>query len=97
VNGMVYAPVRMCVGCGRRAPQAALLRFSSTPDGSLKLVLHGSAPGRSGYLHPQPDCWQRFASRGGRLRSVGRSVDKPQRLALVEELKKAEHSAMVGN
>jgi hypothetical protein len=51
--------------------------------------------GRTGYLHPQPACWARFASRGGPLRSLGRTVDKPRRLAFVQELKVAEQSAMV--
>jgi predicted RNA-binding protein YlxR (DUF448 family) len=95
VNRVVHIPVRTCVGCGTRAPQGALLRFSSAPDGSLTLVLHATLHGRTAYLHPQPGCWERFASRGGRLRSLGRTVDKPPRLALVHELKAAGHSAMV--
>lgn len=95
MNGMAPAPVRMCVGCGARAPQATLLRFASAPDGSLALVRPGTARGRSGYLHRELGCWDRFASRGGRLRSVGRTVDKQQRLAFVQGLKTAEHSAMV--
>ncbi len=99
MKGVAHTPVRLCVGCGTRAPQAALLRFSSAPDGSgsLRLVVHGTSRGRTGYLHPQPGCWERFASRGGRLRSLGRTVDKPQRRTFVEGLKTAEHSAMVGD
>ncbi len=90
-----HVPVRMCVGCGTRAPQAALLRFASRSDGALALVTEGALAGRSGYLHSQATCWERFASRGGPVRSVGRSVDKPRRLAFVQELKAAEQSAMV--
>lgn len=95
MNGVTHAPVRTCAGCGTRAPQAVLLRFSSTPDGRLTLVLPGAARGRTGYLHPQFGCWERFASRGGRLRSLGQTVAKPQRLTFVQELKAAGHSAMV--
>lgn len=95
MNTVAHTPVRTCVGCGTRAPQAALLRFLSAPDGRLTLVLRGAARGRTGYLHPQLGCWERFASRGGRLRSLGQTVAKPQRLTFVQELKAAAHSAMV--
>jgi predicted RNA-binding protein YlxR (DUF448 family) len=95
VIGTPHVPVRLCVGCGTRAPQATLLRFSSVSDGTLALVGLRSHRGRTGYLHPQPACWERFAARGGRVRSLGRNVDKLQRLAFVQGLKVAEHSAMV--
>ena len=90
-----HDPVRTCVGCGTRAPQLALLRFSSRPDGALMLVRQAAPRGRTAYLHPQSGCWERFAARGGRLRSLGRSVDKPQRLTFVQELKVAGQAAMV--
>ena len=93
--GAPQVPVRLCVGCGTRAPQAALLRFASTSDGTLALVARRSLRGRTGYLHPEPTCWERFASRGGSLRSLRRNVDKPRRLTFVQVLKAAEHSAMV--
>lgn len=93
--GAVHVPVRLCVGCGVRAPQAALLRFSSASDGTLALAAQRSSRGRSGYLHPEPTCWERFASRGGPLRSLRRNVDKPRRLTFVQVLKAAEHSAKV--
>lgn len=95
MNGTPHVPVRMCVGCGTRAPQAALLRFSTTSGGALALVVRRSMQGRSGYLHPQRVCWERFASRGGPIRSLGRTVDKPRRLTFVQELAAAEQSAMV--
>jgi predicted RNA-binding protein YlxR (DUF448 family) len=85
----------MCLGCGARAPQATLLRFSRRPDGTLAPVNARRCAGRSGYLHRQPQCWDRFAARGGALRSLGHAVDKPTRRAFVEGLKAAEQSAMV--
>jgi predicted RNA-binding protein YlxR (DUF448 family) len=95
VRRVPHVPIRMCLGCGTRTPQMALLRFSSLTDGTLTLLDQRSHRGRSGYLHPHPECWQRFAARGGRLRSLGRNIDKPQRLMFVHGLQVAEHSAMV--
>ena len=95
MNGSAYVPSRMCVGCGTRAPQTTLVRFASTPDGALGLVARRSLHGRTAYLHPQVGCWERFASRGGPLRSLGHNVDKPRRVAFVQGLKAAEQSAMV--
>jgi predicted RNA-binding protein YlxR (DUF448 family) len=84
-------PVRMCVGCGGRAPQRDLLRFAVTTDGTLALVSGRQHSGRTGYVHPKPECWERFAARKGPLRSLGRSVDKASRMAFVQELKRNEH------
>lgn len=95
MSGAQHVPIRMCVGCGTRAPQAALLRFACRSDGALALVNEDALAGRSAYVHPQATCWERFASRGGPVRSIGRTVDKPRRLAFVQELKAAEQSAMV--
>ena len=52
-------PVRTCVGCGRRAPQAELVRFSAR-DGVL---IPGNAPGRSAYTCRRLSCFERAASR----------------------------------
>lgn len=93
--GAPHVPVRLCVGCGTRAVQAALLRFSSRPDGTLALVTRQSLRGRTGYVHPEKTCWERFASRGGPLRSLRCNVDKSRRLAFVQVLKSVGHSAMV--
>ena len=94
MNRVPHLPVRMCVGCGGRAAQTTLTRFTRAADGTL-VVARRSSLGRTAYLHAQPGCWERFASRGGPLRSLGRIVDRPQRLTFVQELKAAEQSAMV--
>ncbi len=96
MNGTAHVPLRMCVGCGERAPQATLLRFFRRPDGALAPVNPRAHAGRSGYVHRHPQCWQRFAARGGALRSLGRTVDKTTRLTFVQGLKAAEQSAMLG-
>ena len=88
-----HVPVRMCMGCGTRTPQPELLRVSRARDGTLGLAgrMH---QGRSGYLHPREECWERFAARKGLVRSLGCSVDKTTRNALVQELKRGAWHAI---
>jgi predicted RNA-binding protein YlxR (DUF448 family) len=43
--------------------------------------------GRGGYLHGAEDCWGRFASRKGMVRSLGVSVDRAARAALIDQLR----------
>jgi uncharacterized protein len=49
-------PIRTCVGCGRKAPQAELLRFSAR-DGAL--VQSASLPGRGAYTCRRLACFER--------------------------------------
>ena len=92
-----HVPMRMCMGCGERAPQTQLVRITNAHDGALAVADTRVPTGRNGYLHRQRECWQRFAARKGLLRSLGRIVDKAQRLRLVEGLKQVEQPAMVRN
>ncbi|MBA4358626.1 MAG: DUF448 domain-containing protein [Desulfovibrio sp.] len=63
-----HAPMRTCLGCGRKAPQAELLRLVLqggvvTPDrGRLR-------PGRGAYICPSRECAQRLG-RGKRSHRV---------------------------
>lgn len=91
---VTHVAIRLCMGCGGRSPQPELLRVESAPDGRLALLARRGHTGRTGYLHRQPTCWDRFASRQGPVRSLGRKVDKATRYALVEELKLTEQSAI---
>jgi hypothetical protein len=79
-------PARTCVGCGAVSPQAELLRFVRLPDGRLALDAARRAPGRGGYLHRAPACWQRFRQRGGPVRSLRATVDRADRAAFIEHL-----------
>ena len=90
-----HIPVRMCMGCGARTPQTELLRVSRVRDGALGIAgqMH---QGRSGYLHRREECWERFAARKGLVRSLGCSVDKTTRIALVQELKRGARHAIMG-
>ena len=88
-------PVRMCMGCGGRAPQAELLRITVGTDSELTVVTARRHNGRSGYLHRQQECWDRFAARKGPVRSLGRNVDRPVRLTFVQQLKRIEQFDMM--
>ncbi len=81
-----HVPMRMCVGCGGRAPQQELLRISVAATGTLQMA--GARPhvGRSGYLHGERGCWSKFASRKGAIRSLARSFAKEERAAFVRLL-----------
>jgi len=85
-------PLRMCVGCGGRARQAELLRVAVAEDNTLTVVTrrHG---GRTGYLHRQQECWERFAARKGMVRSLGRNLGTTARALFVQQLKRLEQSA----
>lgn len=89
-----HVPVRMCIGCGARAPQRELLRLSLAAGGGLELA--GKAPlGRSAYLHRRPECWEQFAARKGLVRSLGCAVDRATRAATVHALKRTTPGAMM--
>ncbi len=53
-------PERTCVGCGRKAPQAELLRFA-VQDGAL--VPGRSLPGRGAYTCRRLACFERALAR----------------------------------
>lgn len=89
-----HISIRTCMGCGERAPQRALVRLTVAATGALAVVCSRQlAAGRSGYLHDQPECWRTFAARKGRVRSLGRSIDRDVRLACVRELESARSLA----
>lgn len=83
-------PIRSCMGCGERAPQAELLCVTTSPAGALQLVEQRRRTGRTGYLHDRLGCWERFAARKGPLRSLRRNVDKQARMMVLQGLKAAE-------
>jgi len=48
----------------------------------------GSAPGRGGYLHPDPRCLEKFAaSKVKEFRSLKSGIDRVQRLRIIEAVK----------
>ncbi len=80
------------MGCGGRTPQAALLRVALVARGQLQVVGR-QRTGRTGYLHRQHECWERFMARKGPVRSLACKVDKAARASFVQELKRTEQSS----
>lgn len=78
-------PIRTCVGCGTRAPQAALVRFVAAGEG-LRLDPPRRAPGRGAYLHRHPECWTAFVRRRGPVRSLRLTPAAGERERLVASL-----------
>ena len=78
-------PIRTCVGCAARAPQAALVRLVAH-EGRLAVDLLRRAPGRGAYLHRDAACWTAFAGRRGPVRSLRCSPVRAERERLVGSL-----------
>ena len=68
---MTATPERTCVGCGRKAPQAELLRFGSV-DG--RLTVGRALPGRGVYTCRRLVCFERAAASRGFNRVLRRTV-----------------------
>jgi predicted RNA-binding protein YlxR (DUF448 family) len=67
----VSAPIRTCAGCGRKAPQAELVRFVAR-DGAL---LHApKGPGRGAYTCRRLACFERAAARRAFNRTLRQTV-----------------------
>ena len=65
------APVRTCAGCGRKAPQAELLRFVAR-DGALTHSQRG--PGRGVYTCRRLACFERAAAHNAFARVLRQGV-----------------------
>ena len=72
-------PVRTCAGCGRKAPQAELVRFAA-PEGTLQADPARRLPGRGVYTCARTDCFEQAAGRGAFSRTLRRSVTVPASL-----------------
>jgi uncharacterized protein len=83
-------PERQCLGCGRRAPQAELVRFAAVKVDERTVLVRDDGPHRRGrglYVCPDPDCFaraekRRSFARGARLAGAVLDVDSalaPQR------------------
>jgi uncharacterized protein len=63
--------MRTCAGCGRKAPQRELLRFTAR-DGAL--IAGRDESGRGAYTCLSLACFERAASRGMFVRVLGQQV-----------------------
>ena len=73
-------PERTCTGCGRKAPQAELVRFAA-PDGVL--VSGRTQPGRGAYTCRRLACFERAVSRRAFNRVLRRNVSIDPALSLL--------------
>ena len=67
---MTHTPVRTCAGCGRKAPQWELVRFTA-PDGELR---PGNGAGRGVYTCRRLACFERALARRAFNRTLKRTV-----------------------
>jgi predicted RNA-binding protein YlxR (DUF448 family) len=72
------APIRTCVGCGRKAPQAELVRFVAR-GGELREGRH--EPGRGVYTCRRLLCFERAVAGRGFARTLRTPVRVDQTLA----------------
>lgn len=78
-------PVRTCVGCRQRAPQAALLRVALV-NGKPVADVRRRLSGRGGYVHRAMACVRLASDKGGLARAFRTRLVPPVVLADVEEL-----------
>jgi predicted RNA-binding protein YlxR (DUF448 family) len=68
---VTHVPERTCAGCGRKAPQAELVRFGSV-DGHLQVGR--TIPGRGVYTCRRLACFERAVASRGFNRVLRRTV-----------------------
>ena len=71
-------PLRSCVGCGRKASQAELLRFVAKGG---RLVAGANEAGRGAYTCRRLSCFERAVSRRAFNRTLKRNVRVEPELA----------------
>jgi predicted RNA-binding protein YlxR (DUF448 family) len=71
-------PVRTCAGCGRKAPQAELVRFVAREG---VLTPGAEAQGRGVYTCRRLECFERAASNRGFARTLRTPVRVDQEIA----------------
>jgi predicted RNA-binding protein YlxR (DUF448 family) len=94
VEGHPTTPIRTCIGCRSRAPQADLLRLVWTADG-VRADPERRRPGRGAYLHATAECRDQAVRRRALGRALRRDGIGPADLATA--LAQAEVSAGLGS
>jgi uncharacterized protein len=85
-----HIPHRQCAGCGRRRPQAELVRVTAV-DGQVQIDRDRRLGGRGAYLCPDAECCRKAARKGSLARRLRRPVEGVAEL--VERLRFAPLSA----
>ena len=82
-------PVRTCIGCGTREPQAQLLRLQVPSSGGLELV-ERPVRGRSAYVHDRRQCIEAVVKSRILRRSLRVDVPRALRAMAVERFLQRE-------
>lgn len=83
-----HKPQRTCMACRQADSKEALVRLAARPEGVVP-DLSGKLGGRGGYLHPRSECLALFVkAKVTRFNSLGRSLDRVERVNLVNVLAK---------
>jgi len=71
----------------KRDSKSAMIRIAVV-DGKVEADFAARRPGRGGYLHPTPECADRFVnSRVKEFRALRRNIDRSERLTIAEAIK----------
>jgi predicted RNA-binding protein YlxR (DUF448 family) len=68
---LTATPIRSCVGCGRKAPQSELIRFTAENG---RLAPGEGRPGRGAYTCRRLACFERAVARRAFNRTLQRTV-----------------------
>jgi predicted RNA-binding protein YlxR (DUF448 family) len=71
----------------KRDAKAAMVRIAVV-NGYIELDFEARRAGRGGYLHPTPECAERFVkSKAKEFRALRRKIDRPERLQIAAAIK----------
>jgi predicted RNA-binding protein YlxR (DUF448 family) len=87
-------PIRTCIACMKRDRKSAMIRLALICD-NLMFDDTAKAPGRGGYLHLSRECLVKFGScRVREYRSLKRTINKQEKLAIINSLRMRLDSSM---
>ncbi|MDA1257241.1 MAG: YlxR family protein [Chloroflexi bacterium] len=66
-----HVPLRTCVACKTKGPQAGFVRVTRLPDSDLISSAAGKTGGRGAYLCRRLECVETGLERGGLERALG--------------------------
>jgi predicted RNA-binding protein YlxR (DUF448 family) len=82
-----HKPVRTCLGCRQQDSSDALVRLA-VESGAVVADFEARRPGRGGYLHPRPECLEKFInSKQKEFRSLKRAISRDDRGAVASAIR----------
>jgi predicted RNA-binding protein YlxR (DUF448 family) len=81
------APERTCIGCMKRDAKASMVRIAVVNE-HAEVDFEARRAGRGGYLHPAPECVERFVGlKVKEFRALRRKIERPERLEIAAAIK----------